>query len=204
MGRALSDGGDDVVLLLGLGLLAYGAYAYFSGGAGAAGLSGDNVSTNGTPLDSATLVTLAQNASGQYGTRPELILADILEESGGDPSAVGDGGAAIGLMQMHSPAASDVGVDWNSLAGNPELQVLAGAHYLANQINRFGDERTALIAYNQGASVAANSSDPRYAAGARYADAVLARIPTAQAMIDGQSPEQPSSLAQTFLDLEGL
>src|SRR5258708_20605053 len=99
------------------------------------------------------------------------------QESGGDPTAVGDGGKAIGLMQMHAAAASDVGVNWSDLAGNPELQVLAGTHYLRLQLDRFNsDEHTALIAYNQGASVAANPTDPRHATGARYADAVLARV----------------------------
>jgi soluble lytic murein transglycosylase-like protein len=196
----VSDGGDDLLLLLGLGLLGYAAYAYFGGGGGL--LSGDNVSTSGSALDAATLAGLANQASGESGVRPELILADILQESGGNPSAIGDGGRAIGLMQMHAAAASDVGVNWSDLAGNPELQAIAGASYLAQQINRFGDERTGLIAYNQGASVADNSADARYVTGAAYADAVLARIPTAQAMLAGGGAAP--SLSQTFLDLEGI
>jgi len=188
----------DLLLLAGVGLLAYAAWSA-AGGSTNSGLSGENVTSNGTPLDDATLADLAQQAYDAFSVRPELILADIQQESGGDPSAVGDGGKAIGLMQMHAAAASDVGVSWSDLAGNPQLQALAGTHYLRLQLDRFnGDERTALIAYNQGASVAANPSDPRYATGARYADAVLARVATQTIQ---QSPA--SSPSSTILDPSG-
>lgn len=112
-------------------------------------------------------------ASQLYGVRPELIIAVIAHESQGNADAVGDGGKALGLMQMHAPAAADVGVDWNTLR-DPRTAILAGTHYLKLQLDHFGgDERQALIAYNQGAGVASNGADARYAAGARYADTVL-------------------------------
>jgi soluble lytic murein transglycosylase-like protein len=193
-----SDGRADFILVAGLGLLAYAAYSAFAGGSSDSGTSGDNVTMSGNALDSGTLATLAQEGADQYGLRPELVLGVILKESRGDPGAVGDGGLAIGLMQMHAPAASDVGVNWSDLAGNPELQVLAGSHYLSLQVNRFGDERTALIAYNQGAGVASNPADPRYATGARYADSVLS-IAAAQTIT--QNPA--ASPSSTILDPSG-
>lgn len=121
-----------------------------------------------------TYADYINEAATLYGVRVPLIIAVISHESNGDANAIGDGGRAIGLMQMHAPAASDVGVDWETLRGDPRGQILAGTHYLKLQLDRFGgDERQALIAYNQGAGVASNSGDSRYAAGARYANAVL-------------------------------
>ena len=199
MGRALSDG-RDFFLVAGLGLLAYAAYSTLAGGSTDSGTSGDNVTMSGNALDSETLNALATEGGQTFGIRPELVLAVIMKESRGDPGAIGDGGLAIGLMQMHAPAASDVGVSWNDLAGNPELQVLAGSHYLRLQLDRFGDERTALIAYNQGAGVA---GDPlghavAYAKGARYADAVQAIEAT---LTITQNPA--SSPSSTILDPSG-
>jgi soluble lytic murein transglycosylase-like protein len=123
-------------------------------------------------------------ASQLYSVRVPLIIAQITQESNGDPKAVGDGGRAYGLMQMHRAAASDVGINWQDLQPVDDsdvpraarLQILAGVHYLRLQLDRFGgDERQALIAYNQGASIVtgANSHPAQYAAGARYSDAVL-------------------------------
>ncbi len=195
----MSDG-RDFILVAGVGLLAYAAYSMLAGGSDS-GTSGDNVTMSGNALDSDTLNALANAGAQAFGVRAELVLAVILKESRGDPGAVGDGGLAIGLMQMHAPAASDVGVNWSDLTDNPELQVLAGAHYLRLQLDRFGgEERTALIAYNQGAGVA---GDPlghavAYAKGARYADAVQAIEATATIT---QNPA--SSPSSTILDPSG-
>ncbi len=194
----MSDG-RDFFLVAGLGLLAYAAYSTLAGGSSDSGTSGDNVTMSGNALDSDTLNALATEGGQTFGIRPELVLAVIMKESRGDPGAIGDGGLAIGLMQMHAPAASDVGVSWNDLAGNPQLQVLAGAHYLRLQLDHFGgDERTALIAYNQGAGVAGNPSDLRYAKGARYADVVLSIVATQTIT---QSPA--SAPSSTILDPSG-
>ena len=196
----MSDG-RDLFLLAGVGLLAYAAYSALAGGSSDSGTSGDNVTMSGNALDSDTLNALATEGGQTFGIRPELVLAVIMKESRGDPGAIGDGGLAIGLMQMHAPAASDVGVNWSDLTDNPELQVLAGSHYLRLQLDRFGgDERTALIAYNQGAGVA---GDPlghavAYAKGARYADAVQAIEATAT--ITSSPASSPSS---TILDPSG-
>lgn len=197
----MSDGRADFLIFAGgVALLALAAYSAFGASGGDTATSGDNVTTSGNPLDRATLESLAQEGSDNFGPPPELILGVILKESGGDPSAIGDGGAAIGLMQMHAPAASDVGVAWSDLAGNAELQVLAGSHYLALQLNRFGDQRTALIAYNQGAGVAGDPAGhaAAYAKGARYADSVLSIVATLT--IGGNAAASPSS---TILDPSG-
>lgn len=104
-------------------------------------------------MDAAQLDPLVAQYATKWGVRPSLLRAVIMHESGGDPSVTGDGGQAIGLMQMHPAAALSVGVEWAKLRGNPELQVDAGAHYLANQLARFQSDLWALAAYNQGPTV---------------------------------------------------
>lgn len=92
-------------------------------------------------------------AAAASGVRAELIEAVIEHESAGQPDAVGDGGLAKGLMQMHPQAAQDVGVRWADL-GDPATAINAGAAYLARMLALFGgDETWALAAYNQGPGV---------------------------------------------------
>jgi hypothetical protein len=94
------------------------------------------------------------------------IAALIQHESGGDADAVGDGGRAVGLGQMHPEAAADVGFDW-SMMKDPAIAIPAIADYLGRQLARFaGDWTWALGAYNQGPTVTGKA----YA----YAQAVLA------------------------------
>lgn len=165
------------MILLAL-LLIGAALALQSDGGGDQGTAPAPSDSNEIAPENAALIEnyadYINEASSLYDVRVPLIIAVIYHESGGDVNAVGDGGKAIGLMQMHAPAASDVGVDWNSLKGDARAQILAGTHYLKIQLDRFGgDERQALIAYNQGAAVAAHSADQRFAAGVAYANAVL-------------------------------
>jgi soluble lytic murein transglycosylase-like protein len=96
-----------------------------------------------------------------------LLMADIQHESGFDPFAIGDGGEALGLMQVHPAAAEDVGGDWGALraaiAAKDEetavrLSLSIGAAYLARQMKVFGgDQKLALMAYNQGPTVIARA-----------------------------------------------
>lgn len=64
-----------------------------------------------TALSIATLNRLADNAialeHGSPLTRNELV-AMCLVESSGNPSAVGDGGKAVGLFQFHAPTWKDI------------------------------------------------------------------------------------------------
>lgn len=106
-------------------------------------------------------------AAAKHGVDPALIRAVIQHESGGDPTRLGDGGLAVGLMQMHMSAALDVGVAWKDLKGNPALQIDAGTAYLKKLIDQFqGNLPWALGAYNQGMTVIGKAK--------AYADAVLA------------------------------
>lgn len=104
-----------------------------------------------------------------YGIRPELLAALIAHESGGDPNAVGDGGLAVGLCQMHPNACHDVGADWTQMR-DPRASILAGAAYLARMAAQCGGkEDWALGAFNQGPTVIGRALG--------YAAKVLALIP---------------------------
>lgn len=107
-------------------------------------------------------------ASARYNVPADLIRAVIQHESGGDPNAVGDGGQAVGLMQMHPSAAAQVGADWYGLK-DPASAINAGTAYLALMLKQFaGDVAWALGAYNQGPTVMGKAK--------HYADAVKALV----------------------------
>lgn len=115
-----------------------------------------------------------------------LTRADIQHESAWDPLAVGDGGAALGLMQVHRIAAVDVGLaaDWDALKAAIEardektaaqLSIKIGAAYLAKMLKEFqGNEAFALAAYNQGPGIM-----QKFILAQRYANIVLALKGTA-------------------------
>lgn len=117
---------------------------------------------------------IARAASEKWGLRQSLILADIRQESSGDPSAVSHCGA-VGLMQIMPIALKD----FNRLYGaeipfeymtQAAVNVDVGTGFLKYLITRFdGDERLGLQAYNQGYSRVRR--DPT--AGTWYADGVL-------------------------------
>ena len=80
--------------------------------------------------------------------RPELVRAVIVVESGFNPRAISRRGA-IGLMQLLPSTARRYGA-FNAF--DPEQNILAGAHYLAALITRYGADRLELVlaAYNAG------------------------------------------------------
>lgn len=121
------------------------------------------------------------SASTQYGVDAVLVQADVQHESNFDPFAIGDGGLALGLMQVHRVAAEDVSkaTAWDNLQiaitaqDEPTAVTLGldiGVAYLAKMLKEFsGDERLALMAFNQGPTVISRANS--------YAAAVLALIP---------------------------
>lgn len=82
---------------------------------------------------------------------PRLILAVMFVESSFDAETVGDGGDSYGLMQVqpkwHSERMERLGV--TDLL-NPEQNAAVGVDYLAELIEKYGDEEKALVAYNAG------------------------------------------------------
>ena len=86
-------------------------------------------------------------AAAATGLPPELIVAVIYHESGGNARAVSRAGAR-GLMQLMPRTARALGV---SDPFDPRQNIMGGARYLRNQLDRFGGNLAlALAAYNAG------------------------------------------------------
>ena len=106
---------------------------------------------------------------------PALLMAMAKQESGFDPNAIGDGGLAIGYMQIHWDAAYDAGYrsarggatedqkklyakeDWPTDGLNPDTNIKCGSGYLKIVYDQWKDSsvyndpvKNAISAYNKG------------------------------------------------------
>ena len=84
--------------------------------------------------------------AARYNIDTELVLRIIEAESGGDPRAVSPKGAQ-GLMQLMPETARALGVQDPF---DPMQNIEGGVRYLSHLLQRFGDLRLALAAYNAG------------------------------------------------------
>ncbi len=91
---------------------------------------------------------LIKGAAQENGLDESLIKAVIQAESSYRANAVSSAGAQ-GLMQLMPATASSLGVT-NSF--DPAQNITGGSKYLKSLIDRFGDLRLALAAYNTGPS----------------------------------------------------
>lgn len=82
---------------------------------------------------------------------PSVVFAMIFKESTYNADAIGDGGKAYGLMQIHprwhGERIEELGCD-NLL--DPLQNVTVGLHYLEELLDRYGSLEAALVAYNRG------------------------------------------------------
>lgn len=106
----------------------------------------------------------------RYGLETEFILRVIEAESGGNPNAVSPKGA-IGLMQLMPETARALGVQ-NPY--DPVQNIEGGVRYLRHLIDRFGDRRLALAAYNAGpGNVQRYGGVPPFPETLRYLEKIL-------------------------------
>ncbi|WP_301542074.1 transglycosylase SLT domain-containing protein [Ralstonia sp. 3N] len=87
-----------------------------------------------------------QAAAQQYNLDPDFLRAVSMQESKLNPAAVSPKGAA-GLMGLMPPTAKDMGVS-NIL--DPQQNIMGGAKYLRQMIDKYGNLDDALSAYNWG------------------------------------------------------
>ena len=95
--------------------------------------------------------------AGNYQLDPQLVAAVIYQESKFDAAARSDSGA-VGLMQLLPETGQGIadrtgGNTWKPQdLLDPELNVRYGSWYLRHLLDKYGDERLALAAYNAGQS----------------------------------------------------
>jgi soluble lytic murein transglycosylase-like protein len=108
-----------------------------------------------TLRDVADWQSLARRAARQAGVPPNVYIRLVRAESGGNQGAVSPAGA-IGRSQLMPDTARGLGVD----PRDPAQNLLGGARYLRQQLDKFGRLDLALAAYN---AVGVASPPPRVA-----------------------------------------
>ena len=99
--------------------------------------------------------TIIRGHAKNYGLEPALLAAVIYQESKFDPHVRSSSGA-VGLMQLLPSTAKGIAIHTGgskfrtSDLDDPELNVRYGSWYLRHLLDKYGDERTALAAYNAG------------------------------------------------------
>jgi hypothetical protein len=154
--------------------------------------------------------SLARQVAQQVGVPAKVFLSLVHSESGFNPGARSPVGAE-GLTQLMpgtaNALASRYGIDTSTPYGN----LLGGAHYLKEQIERFGDLRKAVAAYNAGpGAVAKYGGVPPYVETQRYVRKVLGgasgegamtAVPSlAAASARGAAPPARSELASALIE----
>ncbi len=90
-----------------------------------------------------------------YRLDPALLAAVIYQESKFRANAKSDSGA-VGLMQLKPETAQGIAIRTGGHRFqtadlyNPEINIRYGSWYLRHLLNKYGDEKTALAAYNAG------------------------------------------------------
>jgi hypothetical protein len=127
-------------------------------------------------VDQGLITRIAQ----QEGVDPALFNRLIMAESGGRSDAVSSAGA-IGPAQLMPATAKELGVDPNDV----EQNLTGGARYFRQQMERFGEPKLALAAYNAGAgNVEKYGGVPPFAETQNY----IAKILGSQTMADVTQP----------------
>lgn len=89
---------------------------------------------------------LLDEAGRTYNVDPKLLGLMLNRESSGVPGAVSPKGAT-GLMQLMPATAKELGV---TDITDPRQNIMGGAKYMSQLLDKFGDVNTALAAYNAG------------------------------------------------------
>lgn len=98
--------------------------------------------------------TTIDSAASQYGIPPNLLAAQINQESGFNPNAVSSAGAQ-GIAQFMPATANSIGLK-NPFS--PTASINAAAKYDAQNYTEFGNWTQALEAYNQGPTATAQGT----------------------------------------------
>ena len=113
-----------------------------------------------------------------------LVFAVIKEESGGNPNAVSPAGAK-GLMQLMDSTTEELGTP---KVFNPDDNIGSGTRYLKQMIDRFGDTKLALAAYNAGPeNVVKYQGMPPFAETQNYVENVMESYASYKNLINAEN-----------------
>lgn len=127
-----------------------------------------------------------EQAAGEVKLDSALVYSVIRVESGGDALAVSPKGAK-GLMQLTDPVARQYGV---ASVFDPQENISGGARYLRDLIDRFGDLKLALAAYNAGpGNVNKYGGIPPFQETQNYVRKVMEGLPSAAAACAALTPK---------------
>jgi soluble lytic murein transglycosylase len=99
--------------------------------------------------------SIVRGHARNYRLDPALLAAVIYQESKFRSNALSDSGA-VGLMQLLPDTAKGIAVHTGGTQFrvddlyDPEINIRYGAWYLRHLLDKYGDEKTALAAYNAG------------------------------------------------------
>jgi soluble lytic murein transglycosylase-like protein len=110
------------------------------------------------------------SAAAKTGVPLSLLVATAYEESHMDPNAH-SGAGARGLLQLMPATARELRLDGD----DPATNVLAGARYLRQMMDRFGSLDLALAAYNAGPSAVERAGGAPTTATLRYVKNIESR-----------------------------
>lgn len=105
----------------------------------------------------AKIRNIIREAASRYSVHPLLIESIIKVESNFNPRAVSTKGA-MGLMQLMPGTAREIGV---TRPFDPYQNVMGGTYYYKLMLERFGDHKKALYAFNCGPARVQNKNVPR-------------------------------------------
>ena len=123
-------------------------------------------------VDPRSIDALIGASATAYSVDPALVRSIVEAESGFNPRATSPAGAR-GLMQLMPETAASLGI---SDAYDPAENLRGGTRYLRGLLDRFGDVRLAVAAYNAGpAAVERFGGVPPYSETRAYVRRVLTR-----------------------------
>lgn len=108
------------------------------------------------PMYPSGIKAIIHEAAERYKLSPILIESIIKVESNYNPRAVSNKGA-MGLMQLMPATAREIGV---KKPFDPYQNIIGGTYYYRLMLDRFGDHRKALWAYNCGPGCVENGYIP--------------------------------------------